>query len=345
MKAPSIPRLVARNGTRIAAFRTTVVTLSRCVSASPSDPSRPSREAPTEISVVRGRRLRPMPDYREVFDPRTQSRFAWDAPPVDLLADASPRTVRMRLLRRIVATLIGVALVGAGIAAYLAVRRSPLTTENEPSIGGASARFASIRTDDLRQAWPTLAALPHTRVAHTTQLDEDDLIRAVQEREFHNRRLVRDSTAGTFDYGLYRTFPSGVASSPDPEDVGALALASLPSVLRDSSVYRFTRRADSVMAERPVEVVEAVARRGAGDGENVRRVTLYFDPQSPRVVGMDVYRVDLDLLFREEAWMRVETAPTPDGRLRPWRTEFLSRVVMPFVPTQPIATTAIYRLD
>ena len=65
---------------------------------------------------MRGRRVRPLPESREIYDPRTDGRFTWDGPDhtADVLADASPRTLRRRLVRRLVvnALLVGIGLAG-----------------------------------------------------------------------------------------------------------------------------------------------------------------------------------------------------------------------------------------
>lgn len=297
------------------------------------------------MAVVRGRRVRPLPEHREVYDPRTQGLFTWDRSntPTDLLADASPRTMRRRLVRRIVVTtlLVGLALAAGSAAVWLL--RTPLVAPDEPSDARAAQQFARARTGALRRAWPALAALPHTRTVRTVQHDADEMLRAVREREIRDGRPARDSTAGAFDFGLYRDFVSSLSPTPDPLDVGTLALGSLPAVLRDTAAYRFVSRGDSVLENRPVTVVEARARRGAGDGRPVRRVTLYLDPANSETVGIDVSRIDLALWYREEAWMRAETRAVGD-RLVPSRTDFRSRVAMPFVPAQPITTTAVYRL-
>ncbi len=302
------------------------------------------------------------------YDPRTQGLFVWDPHALDadanseagavvsrhgpppgysrqtfgpILAESADASSRFPMTRRLVVLLVLLGLAVPAAAALLwpeTLRRAP--TVQPDSV--AAAAFGSARFEGIRSAWATLSTTPHTRRARTEQHTRDGLLRAFAEHETVGARTLRTETSGAFDYGLFTAYISDRTTTPDPHNVGALALSNLSEVLRSRDAYRFAIRSDTVVAEQPVQIVEATARAGAGDGRNVRRFTLFVDAATQTVVGVDVQRIDLAMWFREETRTRVVTKTLPDGRTMPSRTDFESLVIMPFSPTLPISTTAIY---
>ena len=246
------------------------------------------------------------------------------------------------MTRRLVVLL---ALLGLALPATATLLwRAPSGTAAPAAARDDAARrlFETARFEPLRSAWQTVGATPHTRRARTEQHDRDGLLRAFDEVTTEGARTFDRASGGAFDYGFFTAYVSERTTTPDPHDVGALALVNLADVLRSPDAFAFDVRADSVVGDVGVRIVEATALPGAGDGHNVRRFTLFVDPETQTVVGVDVRRIDLGTWFREETRTRVETQRLRDGRAMPTRTDFESLVVMPFRPAQPISTVALY---
>lgn len=289
--------------------------------------------------MVRGRRGRPMPPHREVFDPRRDSFFRWDD--TDVIAEASAPALARRLTRRVLGLVLVIVLIGLLVGAVLASRHAPALRQAEPSDSTAQSLFLSMRTEALRGA--AANASPLVREARTVQTSPEGFVVATRDRVTRGGRVLRDTTAGAFDYGLYRAFESSASTTPDPTDLFATVPAALAEVLRTPDAYVFSTRTDTAFGDQPVRLVEARARSGTGDGRNVRRVTAFLDPSAPVAYGLAVERAVLALWYREDVWMQIEAVPRPDGGLTPHRSGFRSRVGMPFEPARPITTTVTYR--
>ncbi len=326
-------------------------------------------EALAAVAVVaEGARLpvwRPLPRHLgapgtgpHVADPRLAGRFRWDVYGADDAATASRRASqsesgsilaeetaisrRPAMTRRLVVLL---ALLGLALPATATLLWPAPTPGAAPEVrrdDTARRLFESARFESLRSAWQTARSTPHTRRARTEQHDRDGLLRAFDEATTEGARTLARASGGAFDYGFFTAYVSERTTTPDPHDIGALALANLADVLRSPDAFAFDIRSDSVVGDLDVQIVEATALPGAGDGHNVRRFTLFVDPETQSVVGVDVRRIDLGTWFREETRTRVETQRLRNGRVMPTRTDFESLVVMPFRPAQPISTVALY---
>ncbi len=229
----------------------------------------------------------------------------------------------------------------------------PSPTPASASDAGEAARWAMLaaRTTPLRDAWDVLTGHPYARQARTEQRLLDGTLEAFVARAWNAapgtaRRLAVADSGGAFTYGHFQMFTSEVFPSPDPDNVGALALALAdePLLPQNTLAYVYRQRADTSIDGRTRHVFEARAHPTRGDGHNVRRLTFFVDPATNDLTGLSLMRVDLGTFFREESTLAVELTPLPDGLYIPALTHLRSESVMPFQPRRPITTTARYRL-
>lgn len=199
---------------------------------------------------------------------------------------------------------------------------------------------------DFAYTWRALDACTYTRRSRTEQRTRDDLLLNAVEREAAHTgargRLVRQDSTAPFDFGYFSRYVSLNAETYDPLHVEALAAKALVVLAPGEERYVVRTSADTLLASGPARIVDVEARPGVGDGLNVRRVRVFFDRAGQRIVGLDVRRIDLGDLHREEATLEAMLAPDAYGRLLPHSTRFLTTGKVPFREPMRFETAALY---
>lgn len=212
--------------------------------------------------------------------------------------------------------------------------------------------IGSLDQDAIKEAFQRLDSREFTRYTRTEQFDRDDYLIAFEERLMRHSGpestrqfmiLDRDS-AGTFDYGYFSRFVSQTVESQDPTDLAKHIIPEDPAYLspRNREAYIYRSLADTLMWDMTARVIEVRARPEEGDGQNIRRVRLYIDRGSNRLIAIYLERIDLAMWYREESQFYVHIRPDPSGSWVPYNTRFETRIGVPFRPTQRFRTVSTY---
>lgn len=237
------------------------------------------------------------------------------------------------------------------LAAGCADRNAPLLTPQESAAADSvTALLERIDETALRSAFRDVSARPHTQRIRTGQFDEDGTLLASRDREVRHdaegTRAIRSESSGTFDFGYLRRFVSA-----DDLEAGLVA-ADLPeyivpedppyAVARNREAWRYEFAPDSMLSDRSVRVIRITARPGFDVSRSIRRVRLYLDRTSDRLVGIYIERVHAALWFREESAFFLSTARLPSGAWAPDHARFETRIKLLLRPAQRFRSSAEY---
>lgn len=235
------------------------------------------------------------------------------------------------------------ALAGCGQAPGLP---APLETPAERAeTDSVLARLGSLRKDAFVQAFDALQRHTYRRYSRTEQFDEGDFLVAFVEREVRHApdgtaRVIREDSAGAFDFGLFKSFVSTRAPSLDPVDLVPLLFPEEPAYLapRNREYYRYRLLPDTLLWDRTAHVLDVRARPEAGDGQSIRHARYFIDRASGELIALSMARIDLSMLFREESRFFLQIRPLPSGGWVPFNTRFETRLKMPFEATRRFRT-------
>lgn len=215
--------------------------------------------------------------------------------------------------------------------------------------------FSFIETIDqeaFKKAFAGLDQRSFTRYTRTEQFDDEEYLIAFEEQVTRHQgppsnrdfvTLERDS-AGTFDYGYFSRFVSQTVETYDPTDLAQYIIPDDPAYLsaRNREAYSYRSLPDTLMWDVTARVIEVRARPEEGDGHNIRRVRLYVDRGSKRLIAIYLERIDLAMWYREESQFYVHIRPAPNGSWVPYNTRFETKIGVPFRPTQRFRTVSTY---
>ena len=111
---------------------------------------------------------------------------------------------------------------------------------------------------------------------------------------------------------------------------------------RHLSAYSFEAKRDTLMWDRQARVYQVEARATEGDGYNVRRVRYMIDAQTAELIAVELDRIDLALLYREESSFFLHVRPMSNGDHLPYTSRFYTSVWMPFRDIKRIGTVSTY---
>lgn len=209
-----------------------------------------------------------------------------------------------------------------------------------------------IDRETFRKAFGKLDEREFTRYMRTEQFDDDDYLIAFEERVTRHQgrssareyvTLERDS-AGTFDFGYFSRFVSQTVETFDPTDLAQYIIPEDPAYLsaRNQDAYLYRALPDTLMWDMTARVIEVRARPKEGDGHNIRRVRLYVERGSNRLIAIYLERIDLAMWYREESQFYVHIRPAPNGTWVPYNTRFETKIGVPFRPAQRFRTVSTY---
>ncbi|MEX0746403.1 MAG: hypothetical protein WD275_00290 [Rhodothermales bacterium] len=206
----------------------------------------------------------------------------------------------------------------------------------------------SIDQETFTRAFSRLSDRSYTRYTRTEQFDEEDYLIAFEERVLRHGEgkvdLVEHDSAGTFDYGYFSRFVSETGDTYDPTDLARHIVPDDPAYMsaRNREAYVYRSLSDTLMWDMVARVIEVRARPEEGDGQNIRRVRLYIERGSNKLIAMYVERIDLALWFREESRFYVHVRPTSAGEWVPYNTRFETLIRVPFRSAQRFRTVSTY---
>jgi hypothetical protein len=210
-------------------------------------------------------------------------------------------------------------------------------------------RLREVETGAFRRASERQQDYAYTRYRRTEQFTDDGLLAAFSEHTLSvarggSARIVSADSAGAFDYGLFSRFVSANVSDPDPDDLSDFVLPEDPIFLQDRHTDAYTYRAlgDTLLWNRAARVIEVEARPDAGDGYNIRRVRYMIDRSTDELLAVELDRIDLALLYREESTFFLHVRPAPSGAFVPHASRFYTSVWMPFQEVKRIGTVSAY---
>lgn len=214
------------------------------------------------------------------------------------------------------------------------------------------AYLSSIDQQSFRTAFTRLDQKNFTRYTRTEQFDGEDYLIAFEERILRHQgpsderevmMMDRDS-AGTFDYGYFSRFVSQTVDSRDPTDLARYIVPDDPAYMsaRNQHAYVYRSLSDTLMWDAVARVIEVRARPEEGDGQNIRRVRLFVDRGTNRLIAMYLERIDLAMWYREESQFYVHIRPAPNGSWLPYNTRFETKIRVPFRSDQRFRTVSTY---
>jgi hypothetical protein len=210
------------------------------------------------------------------------------------------------------------------------------------------AFLGTIDQETFTRAFSRLTDKSYTRYTRTEQFDEEDYLIAFGERVLRHgagkTELVDHDSAGTFDYGYFSRFVSKTVDAYDPTDLARHIVPDDPAYMsaRNREAYVYRTLPDTLMWDMVARVIEIRARPDEGDGQNIRRVRLYVERSSNKLIAMYLERIDLALWFREESRFYVHVRPTPAGEWVPYNTRFETLIRVPFRSAQRFRTVSTY---
>ena len=208
--------------------------------------------------------------------------------------------------------------------------------------------IGTIDQDAFLNAFSKLKDQTFTRYTRTEQFDQDDFLLAFEERVLRHTpngsEVVEEDSAGSFDYGYFSRFVSQTVDSYDPSNLARHIVPEDPAYMspRNREAYVYRALPDTLMWDMVARVIEVRARPEDGDGQNIRRVRLYVDRGTNRLIAMYLERIDLALWFREESRFYVHVRPSPSGAWVPYNTRFETLIRVPFRSNQRFRTVSTY---
>jgi hypothetical protein len=270
-----------------------------------------------------------------------------------------PRSEHARSLHALVAVALVVGALGLAGCGGPGARPDPAFVPSDTitsAVGrdSALAVLTSMRRTAFDSAFAVLDRYHVTRTVRTEQLSPSGVATAVRSYTLRyapapERGVVqrRDST-GTFrGGGLFGRVAPARNPADRPADLTGQVLPDQPAYVepRTREAFRYALRADTLLTETPVYVLEATARdRGTGRDQGVRYVRLLIDRASRQLVGLTTVRADAVLLFRENSRFSIHLRRTPDGASWvPHVTRTRASVHVPFrTPRQFRTVSAFY---
>lgn len=229
---------------------------------------------------------------------------------------------------------------------------APLTPEELAAADSVGALLERIDETALRSDFGSVSTRAYTQRTRTVQFDESGALLASREQEVRHdaegARTIYSESSGTFDFGYLRRF---VSTEDDLEEAGFaasdLAEYIIPedppyAVARNREAWRYAFAPDSMLSARPVRVLRITARPGFEVSRTIRRVHLYLDRTSDRLVGIYIERVHAALWFREESAFFLSTIRLPSGTWAPDHTRFETRIKLLLRPAQRFRSTVEY---
>jgi hypothetical protein len=206
-----------------------------------------------------------------------------------------------------------------------------------------------VDAEDFMTAFETQRAYSYSRYRRTEQFSEDGLLSAFAEYTLELRpsappTLTAADSAGAFDYGYFTRFVSNTLTDLDPVDLSAYVLPADPPYLQDRHLGAYAYRAlgDTLLWDRQARRIEVEAKPVEGDGYNIRRVRYMIDKQTSQLLAVELDRIDLALLYREESSFFLHVRPTRSGESVPYASRFYTSVWMPFREVKRIGTVSTY---
>ena len=201
----------------------------------------------------------------------------------------------------------------------------------------------------FRQAFEKQRSYEFSRYRRTEQFSEDGLLSAFAEYTLEAQPgsdpvVVAADSVGRFDFGLFSRFVSNTVTSLDPVDLSDYVLPDDPIYLQDRHLdaYSYEAKGDTLMWDRQARVYQVEARATEGDGYNVRRVRYMVDAQTAQLIAVELDRIDLALLYREESSFFLHVRPMSNGDHLPYTSRFHTSVWMPFRDIKRIGTVSTY---
>lgn len=219
--------------------------------------------------------------------------------------------------------------------------------------GDSAFSFISdIDQEAFNRAFSELPRRNYIRYTRTDQFDEEEYLIAFEERVTrhqgppNNRSFLtlEYDSAGSFDYGYFHRFVSQKVDSSDPINLAQYVIPEDPAYLsaRSRDAYTYRSLPDTMMWDMAARVIEVRARPEEGNGHSIRRVRLYVDRGTKRLIAIYLERIDLAIWYREESQFYVHIRPTPNGSWVPYNTRFETKIGVPFRPTQRFRTVSTY---
>ncbi len=229
---------------------------------------------------------------------------------------------------------------------------APLTPAESAAADSIAVLLERIDETALRSAFQTVSTHAHTQRIRTEQFDEGGTLLASREQEVRHdvegARTIHSETSGTFDFGYLRRF----VSADDDLPASGLAASDLPEYVipddppyaaaRNREAWRYEFAPDSMLFARPVRVVRITTRPGFEASRSIRRVRLYLDRASDRLVGIYIERVHAALWFREESAFFLSVDRLPSGTWAPGNARFETRIKFLLRPAQRFRSATEY---
>lgn len=230
--------------------------------------------------------------------------------------------------------------------------RNPATEQATPLADPAQDSLLTylslLNRTPLRQAFAHLPRYTYRRTRETAYDESPGRRMGTQTRtvRFTGPPTARtaQTTAETNDGRL----PDGFAAATAQEDTTALDGYMLPNEPvylspKGRAGYRFIRLPDTTLYGRPVQQLSVTAR--IGEKTPLRHARLYVEPTSKTLVGLDVQRVDVSLLFGEQSRFRLLLQPGPDAVWVPALTEVDTQIKTILGEPRRFHTTTTYTLE
>ncbi len=235
--------------------------------------------------------------------------------------------------------------VGTLAVATYGARPAPQAVDVPP----IAQALRDIDRTSFRQAFEKQRAYSYSRYRRTEQFAEDGLLSAFAEYTLEAQPgsapvITAADSVGSFDFGLFSGFVSNTVTELDPVDLSDYVLPDDPIYLQDRHLhaYSYEARRDTLMWDRQARVYEVEARAAEGDGYNVRRVRYMVDAQTKELIAVELDRIDLALLYREESSFFLHVRPMSNGDRLPYTSRFYTSVWMPFRDIKRIGTVSTY---
>ncbi|QXD14941.1 hypothetical protein GQ464_016215 [Rhodocaloribacter litoris] len=212
----------------------------------------------------------------------------------------------------------------------------------------ALAVLSTLRRDAFSGAFAALSAYRYTRYSRTEQLDAGGRRIAFAEQVVRHAgpapEHIRVDSGGTFDFGFFRRFVSPARPTESPRDLSPYLLAEEPAFLspRNRDAFSYRLQPDTLIWDRPAQVVEVRARPVAGEEQRVRMARLYLDRATGELIALAVARLDPALLFREESRYFAALRPVGDSTWVPHLVRFHTRLHLPLLPPRQFRIVSAY---
>nr|BCX00878.1 MAG: hypothetical protein KatS3mg041_0924 [Bacteroidota bacterium] len=222
----------------------------------------------------------------------------------------------------------------------------------------AHALFRSARWTEWRALLERDLPYAYLVQTRTEQLASDGSVLAWQERlvrRFYEAgkpryEVLSEHTEGVFDWGV----PGGSGGAPSSrgEDRGGgpISLGWRPPSaqegiirLRDEAEYLFRFLGTERVGEIQAQVVEATLRPNRAKRQELKRVRLYLEPDTRRIVKLEMRLERRSLLLDVDLDLQAELGRGPGGVWLPAQTVSHIRYKIPFRHARFLRITARYR--